>query len=260
MTPSSRLVRFDWRSIALPLICAAAWSVAAASGRWNPHLLIPSQQLAIAFAESVKNADFWQAIGSSLLRLGAGWSIGSLAGVIVGVAVGCSRPAARVIAPSLNSVRQVALFAWIPLLTAWFGDSDTAKVILIALAAFFPAALNAEIGCRETPAGLLEVGRVLEFDTAATLRRIILPSARPAIATGLQIALTSAWIGTIGAEYLIDQGTGLGVFLAAARMDNRMDTVLVSIAALGLIGYSLSALLRWSFLKGAPSGVVLADD
>jgi sulfonate transport system permease protein len=260
MIRAARLARIDPRSIVVPLICAAAWAIAAASGRWNPHLVVPPQALANAFGETMKSADFWQAVGSSLLRLGAGWSIGSLAGVIAGIVVGCSRPAARVIAPSLNSVRQVALFAWIPLLTAWFGDSDTAKVILIALAAFFPAALNTEIGCRETAAGLLEVGRVLEFGTVTTLRRIVLPSARPAIATGLQIALTTAWIGTIGAEYLIDQGTGLGVFLSSARMDNRMDTVLVSIAALGLIGYSLSALLRLSLLKGTPSGVVLADD
>jgi sulfonate transport system permease protein len=260
MVRSLRGARIDRRGIVLPLVCAAVWATASATGHWNPHLLVPPQQLALAFSESLKSGDFWQAIGSSLLRLGAGWTAGSLAGVLLGGAVGCSPLAARFVAPSLNGVRQVALFAWIPLLTAWFGDSDTAKVILIAVAAFFPAALNTEIGCREAPAGLLEVGRVLEFDPLTTVRRIILPSARPSIAAGLQIALTSAWIGTIGAEYLIDQGAGLGVFLASARMDNRMDTVLVSIAALGLIGYTLSSLLRWSFSKGAPQGVIVADD
>jgi sulfonate transport system permease protein len=187
--------------------------------------------------------------------------IGSLAGVLLGIIAGCSPLAERFVAPSLNSVRQVALFAWIPLLTAWFGDGDTAKVILIAVAAFFPAALNTEIGCREAPAALIEVGRVFEFSYLARVRRIVLPSARPSIAAGLQIALTSAWIGTIGAEYLIDQGDGLGVFLASARMDNRMDVVLVCIVALGLIGYLLSTLLRVSFAKGAPlRGAVLADD
>jgi sulfonate transport system permease protein len=195
------------------------------------------------------------------LRLAAGWSIGSFVGVALGVAVGCSKLAERLVAPSLNGVRQVALFAWIPLLTAWFGGGDAAKVILIALAAFFPAALNAQIGCRETPAGLLEVGRVLEFDSWTTLRRIVLPSARPSIVAGLQVALTSAWIGTIGAEYLLDQGAGLGVFLASARMDNRMDIVLVCIVALGLVGYALSSLLRFVFLKGAPqAGALVADD
>jgi sulfonate transport system permease protein len=253
--------RADARSFVLPLALALVWAAAAASGHWNSHLLVPPKQLSRAFLESAKNGDFWLAAGTSMVRLAAGWSIGSLVGVALGVVVGCSKLAERLAAPSLNGVRQVALFAWIPLLTAWLGSGDAAKIILIALAAFFPAALNAQIGCRATPAALLEVGRVLEFDSWTTLRRIVLPSARPSIVAGLQIALTSAWIGTIGAEYLLDQGAGLGVFLASARMDNRMDIVLVCIVALGLAGYALSSLLRFVFLKGAPqAGAVVADD
>jgi sulfonate transport system permease protein len=261
MTRTTQRPRVDVRSIALPLACAALWILASATGRWNPHLVVPPRQLSGAFVETAKSGDFWLAVGSSLARLGIGWVAGSLAGVLLGIVVGCSRLAERFVTPSLNSVRQVALFAWIPLLTAWFGDGDTAVVILIAVAAFFPAALNTEIGCREAPAALIEVGRVFEFGYWARVRRIILPSARPSIAAGLQIALTSAWIGTIGAEYLIDQGAGLGVYLASARMDNRMDVVLVCIVALGLIGLLLSTLLRVSFAKGAPArGVAFADD
>jgi len=261
MIRTARAPRIDWRAYVVPLGCVLLWVWAASTGRWNPHLLVPPQQLAIGFAQSARNPELWLALGTSLARLAAGFLLGSIAGIAVGVAVGCSRFAERLITPSLDSVRQVALFAWIPLLTAWFGDGDAAKVILIALAAFFPAALNAQSGCRQAPAALLEVGRVLEFDALTRLRRIILPSARPSIAAGLQIALTSAWIGTIGAEYLIDQGAGLGVFLASARMDNRMDVVIVCIVLLGFTGCALSALVRWVFQKGAPvRGVVLVDD
>jgi sulfonate transport system permease protein len=261
MTRTPHRPRIDVRSLALPLACATVWILASALGRWNPHLLVPPRQLSAAFVESAKNGDFWLAVSSSLARLGLGWLAGSLAGVGLGIVVGCSPLAERFVAPSLNSVRQVALFAWIPLLTAWFGSGDTAIVILIAVAAFFPAALNTEIGCREAPGSLIEVGRVFEFGYWATVRRIILPSARPSIAAGLQIALTSAWIGTIGAEYLIDQGPGLGVYLASARMDNRMDVVLVCIVALGSIGFLLSSALRVGFAKGAPvRGVAFADD
>lgn len=253
--------RLDWRPYVVPAALAVVWAWAASTGRWNPHLLVPPRQLATGFIESIRNADLWIAAASSLARLIAGFAIGALAGIAAGVAIGSWRLAERLGAPTLNSVRQVALFAWIPLLTAWFGSGDTAKIVLIALAAFFPSALNAEIGCRQASAALLEVGRVLEFDAWTRLRRIILPSARPSIAAGLQIALTSAWIGTIGAEYLIDQGAGLGVFLASARMDNRMDIVIVCIVVLGAIGFALSALVRWIFLKGAPvRGVVAIDD
>ena len=252
--------RIDVRGIVVPLVLAALWVVASVTGHWDPHLLVPPAQLARGFIATLHNADFWIAAGSSLLRLLTGWLAGSVAGVALGLVVGCSAMAEQIGAPSLNAVRQEALFAWIPLLTAWFGDGNTAEVILIALAAFFPAALNTETGCRNALIALREVGRVLEFGPREILRRIIIPAAMPSIASGLQIALTSAWIGTIGAEYLIDQGNGLGVFLSSARMDNRMDVVLFCIVALGFIGFALSTALRLAFAAGTPAMALAAVD
>jgi sulfonate transport system permease protein len=245
--------RIDPRGFAVPVLLAAGWIAASMTGRWDPHLLVPPTQLASGFVATARSGDFWIAAGSSVLRLSSGWLAGSVAGVALGLLLGCSALAERLAGPSLDAVRQIALFAWIPLLTAWFGDGNTAEVILIALAAFFPAALNTEAGCRNAPIVLREVGRVLEFGPGEILRRIIIPSAMPSIAAGLQIALTTAWIGTIGAEYLIDQGNGLGVFLSSARMDNRMDVVLFCIVALGCIGFTLSTTLRLAFAAATPA-------
>ncbi|MGA2396111.1 MAG: ABC transporter permease subunit, partial [Candidatus Lustribacter sp.] len=110
--------------------------------------------------------------------------------------------------------------------------------------AFFPVALNTERGCRQVSNALLEVGRVLEFDRWTTVRRIILPAASRSIVTGLQLGLTTAWIGTIGAEYLVDQGTGIGIALSSARIDNRMDIILIYMLTLALMGLALNLIVR----------------
>jgi sulfonate transport system permease protein len=120
--------------------------------------------------------------------------------------------------------------------------------------------LNTESGCRNVPRGLIEVGRVLELDANTMLRRIVLPSARPAIVAGLTIGLAAAWIGTIGAEYLIDQGTGLGVYLVSARLDSRMDLVIVAMVTLGLIGLVLGAVLRAALGRRAGANELVIDD
>jgi sulfonate transport system permease protein len=252
---------FDARAFAVPAVLLVAWAAASASGTLNPHIIVPPQVLGTAIAQSLRGSDFWLSVGESLARLTAGFGIGACAGLAVGLALGTIRTAERVGGPSLNALRQVALFAWIPLLTAWFGDGELAKVALIALAAFFPTALNAESGCRHVSRTLLEVGRVLEFDRRATLRYIILPGIARSIAAGLQIALASAWIGTIGAEYLIDQGVGLGVALSSARVENRMDLVVVDMIALALIGLGLHALVRIGLARHAlGQGTVAVDD
>jgi sulfonate transport system permease protein len=233
-----------WRAFVVPFGLVAVWAILAALGRGNPHLLVPPYALVSAARDLLAKAAFWADLGTSLARVVAGWALGSTVGIAIGLALGGSRLAHGTLAPSLNAVRQVALFAWIPLLTAWLGDGEAAKLTLIALAAFFPSALNAEIGSRAVSRAYHEVGRVLELDWRQTLRWIVLPGAAGAIATGLRIALTSAWIGTIGAEYLIDQGTGIGVFLATARTDGRIDLVVIAIVTLALVGLALDRLLR----------------
>jgi sulfonate transport system permease protein len=251
--------RFDPRGLALPAALVGAWALLSATGHTNPRLLVPPQLFVGTALQSLTGADFWSAVGTSLARLAAGFALGALAGIAVGLLIGSSRLGERIAAPTFNGVRQVALFAWIPLLTAWFGDGEIAKILLIALAAFFPTVLNTEVGCRQVPRSLLEVGQVLEFDRWTTLRRIVIPGALRSITTGLQIALATAWIGTIGAEYIIDQGQGLGIALSSARIDNRMDLVLVDMIALALIGLGLNLLLRLALRRRSIRSTVIDD-
>jgi sulfonate transport system permease protein len=90
-----------------------------------------------------------------------------------------------------------------------------------------------------------EVGRLFAFDRFSEILFVILPTAAPTIISGLELAFAVAWIGTIGAEYLIGTGymnaspDGIGAFFAGARENARMDLVVVSILSLGSIGFAL---------------------
>jgi sulfonate transport system permease protein len=123
------------------------------------------------------------------------------------------------------------------------------KTALIALAAFFPVVLNVEAGCRDVPLAYREVGRLLAFDRPTEIILIVLPSATPTIISGLELAFAIAWIGTIGAEYLIGTGymyasaDGIGAFLAGARENARMDLVVVGVLSLAVAGIILDRLI-----------------
>ncbi|MGA2395800.1 MAG: hypothetical protein ABSH03_20885, partial [Candidatus Lustribacter sp.] len=113
------------------------WAIASSLRLVDPHLLVPPATVAATLVQMLGGADYWSAVGSSLARVCGGFVLGGAAGLVVGVVLGVSRIAERIGAPTLHGARSVALFAWIPLLTAWFGDGEVAKVALIALAAFF---------------------------------------------------------------------------------------------------------------------------
>jgi sulfonate transport system permease protein len=238
-----------WRGFVLPALLLAAWALAGAAGVGNPRLFVPIGSVLRAGAESIANGELAAAVGATALRALVGWSIGCAAGFALGLLLGLSADGHRMISPTLHATRQIALFAWIPLLSAWLGNGEIMKLALIALAAFFPVVLNVEAGCRDVPLAHREVGRLLAFDRLGEIVHIILPAATPTIISGLELAFAIAWIGTIGAEYLIGTGymyasaDGLGAFLAAAREDARMDLVVVGIMSLALAGFILDRLV-----------------
>lgn len=134
-------------------------------------------------------------------------------------------------------------------MTSWFGNGEPAKVVFISLSAFFPAFLNTEQGVRGISPALREVAHALRLSSAKRIVKLVLPAAFPAILVGVQIALLTAWIGTVGSEYAIGIGRGIGAFLVAARESFRMDLVLVGVLALALIGYGFSRASRHLYTR-----------
>lgn len=237
------------RALVLPAGLVVLWSLLDAAGMLNSDILVsPSQLLASAY-QGFADGSLPGAALATLLRAFTGWVIGASLGLAVGLLIGLSGIARGLFDPSLASLRQIALFAWIPLLSAWFGNGELMKIILISLGAFFPMALGTQAGCQNVPASYREVGRVLELGRLATLTKIILPAAVPAILTGVELSLNIAWLGTFGAEYLIGtgyingMGDGLGAYLAAAREYARMDQVLLGVLFLAIIGVGLDRLI-----------------
>lgn len=242
----------------VPLTLIMTWAAASGLRMFHSPLFVPLDKVALAPFVDPDGRQLWPALGVSLLRFAAGFLVGASGGIALGFVLGMSRLADRAISPSFNALRQVTLFAWIPLLTAWFGDSEIAKLIFIATSAFFPIVLNTHQGLRTISTAYLEVAQVMRLTGRQRITRLLLPAALPDIFAGVQLAIMIAWIGTVGAEYAIGMGQGIGAFIAQSREVFRMDLVIPGVFALALVGYSANALcerifrylLRW---RGATS-------
>jgi sulfonate transport system permease protein len=252
MTRALSLTPSAWRGAVLPLALLAGWVLAVDSGWFTSPLLVPLAQVVTAPFTDPDGREIWGAIGWSLLRVTAGVGIGASIGIALGIGLSLWHPAQRAVSPTIHGLRQIALFAWIPLLTSWFGNGEVAKIVFISLSACFPAFLNTEQGVRTISPALREVADLVRLSPWQTVTRLVLPGAAPAIFIGLEIALLTAWIGTVGAEYAIGVGGGIGSFLVAAREGFRMDLVLVGVIALAAIGYAFSRLARGLFTHFVP--------
>jgi sulfonate transport system permease protein len=234
----------SWRGWVLPLGLVALWEMLTRFNLVNARILArPSLVLATAL-EQARDGELGSQLGASLARDLGGAALGTLLGIAVGSLMGTSRLSERVLGPSFHAAKQVAIFAWIPLMSVWLGTGEVAKVVFIALAAFYPVVLNTFEGIRSVSREHVEVARVFRFTRWQVFRRVVLPGASPSILAGVQVALVYAWLATIGAEYLLAPAAGIGNLMIDGREQFKMDKVLVGVLVVGGVGLAISSLTK----------------
>jgi sulfonate transport system permease protein len=232
------------RGLVLPLLLLGAWELVTRYRLVNVRLLVPPSRVFATFASELRDGALLTQLGASLARDLSGATLGTLAGVLIGVLMGCSRLADRLLGSTFHGAKQVAIFAWIPLMSVWLGTGELAKVVFVALAAFYPVVLHTIEGIRAVGSEYVEVARVFRLSRLQVFRRVIGPGAAPSMLAGVQIALVYSWLATIGAEYLLAAAPGIGTLMIDGREQFRMDKVLVGVVVAGVVGAALSALAK----------------
>ncbi|WP_192385188.1 ABC transporter permease [Mesorhizobium silamurunense] len=251
--PPFRLIGRHLRPLAVPIALLAIWELLAHAGVADPRFL-PSLEAVVArgvaeFSRSGLGVNLLASLKRDLI----GFVCGSVAGIGLGLAIGFSRLIERLLGPVLLVHRQIALFAWVPLISMWFGGGEAGKVVFIALAAFQPTLINTWQGVSGIPRSYRELADVLTFGWFDFARIIAIPGALPQIFTGLHSALIYAWTATVGAELLLNIAPGIGGRMNEGQQLFHMDLLLLCVLLLGGVGVIFNVIagavehrfLRW---------------
>lgn len=241
------------RALLLPLIILALWQLAVNREIYSWSQLPPPLDVIAAGRELQSIGLLVPNVLVSVQRVAIGWGVGAVVAIVLGLAVGFSRPVEGLLGPTLNALRAVPSLAWVPLFVLWLGIGDTPKLTLIALGAFFPVYTNLVSGVRQIDRKLIEVGRAYGLRGWGLTREILLPAAFPSLATGLRLGLAQAWLFLVAAE-LIGANRGLGFLLIDGQNSGRADIIMLSIVLLALLGKGTDwllargerRLLRWA--------------
>jgi NitT/TauT family transport system permease protein len=133
--------------------------------------------------------------------------------------------------------------ALVPLIVLWVGFESTAKIVILFLFAFFPLVINTYQGVKNVDSRLIEVGRAFRCSEQQLWTNIILPAALPFIVTGLRLAVGRGLIGMVLAD-LYTAISGIGYLITRSASTYRVDKMFVPIVVLGILGITLTALLR----------------
>ncbi|WP_407639245.1 ABC transporter permease [Acinetobacter larvae] len=225
----------------IPVVLVVFWFLSTAQQWLSADILPTPFAVGQALFAGITDGTLLSAMYYSLYHALLGLALGSVVGIITGIVLGLFKPLQDIFAPTLNTLRLIAIFAWIPLLTAWFGLGDASKIIFIALATFFPMFIASWKGMLNVPQQLNEAADILKLSIWQKVKILILPSINPAIFAGLRLALLYSWLASFGAEYLMGSGNGIGSYMMAAQQYFEMDRVIAATLLVTILG----AILTW---------------
>lgn len=189
-------------------LLAGAWEVGAQL-RASPLTFPPVSQVLKALVQLLGTGEFWQSVFLTLPSLALGLGTAIVLGIPLGLWLGASRLASRLLEQYLYLWQAIPVSPLIPLVIALFGVNLTARAALVFAFSLPVLSLNTIAGVREVPASLLEMARSFGARQHQIYRKVILPAAVPAIMAGLRLAAGRAVIGMVTAE-LILMSVGLG--------------------------------------------------
>jgi len=250
------LQNFVIRMVSLAIFLSL-WQVAAMNV--DPVLFTTPWKVAVAAVDMLATGELWNALGPSLLVLLMGLSLAIAFGTLLGLMLARFRIMDIGLTVYITFLYSIPSVALVPLIVLWAGYETTAKVIILFLCGFFPMVINTYQGVKSVDPKLLEVGRAFRCSERQLWTNIVLPGALPFIVTGIRLAVGRGMIGMVLAD-LYTAISGIGYLIVRTASTFQVDRMFVPIVTLGLLGVTLTALLRLVETWVAPWTAVRQDD
>jgi ABC-type nitrate/sulfonate/bicarbonate transport system permease component len=227
------------RGLLLIAALLALWEVSARFGWVSSSNWPPFSGVVLALAKGWTSGELPMLIASTLRRVALGYVLGCTAGIVLGALLGIDRWARYALKPIIEVLRPIPAPAIVPMLILFLGVDDLLKVVVVALACFFPVFLNTLSGVAGVDAVLIETARTFRISRFRTLKSVILPAATPTIAAGMRIAIGNALVVTVISE-MIAGSTGLGYYIVQMQYALRPEPMYAAIISLSAMGYLLN--------------------
>ena len=221
----------------VPVVFLSIWYFVTRGGWVSPHILPSPGAVKDAFLAVLHSGELVADLEVSSRRALTGLAFGAGLGFIAGVISGAIPFADKLLDSTVQMLRTVPSLAMIPMLIMWFGIGEETKVILVAIATFFPLYLNTYQGIRYADKGLQEMGRIYGLGPWGLFRHVIFPGAIPSVLVGLRFSLGMMLLTLVGAEALAAD-SGIGYMTTTAREFMRTDVVLLGTLIYAFLGKS----------------------
>jgi NitT/TauT family transport system permease protein len=248
----------------LGVVILGAWELSTRLGWidvffWSQPSAIAAK-LWIWITQGTDLGPLWDQVLVTMQETVGGFVVGSILGIIFGVALGRSALLADVLGPYIKGFNAIPRVVVGALFAVALGLDIRAKIATAAVLVFFVVFFNAFQGVREVDRNLIANARILGANDRRLTTEILIPSALSWIVASLHTSFGLALVGAVVGE-LFGATQGLGELIYSAK--NNFDTAgvfagMALLAAMALVAEALITALENRLIKWRPQAVTEA--
>jgi len=240
-----------WLPAGVVAAALAIWEWQVGTGSLSALFFPAPSAIALTLVRLLTSGELATHLSATLSRLFLGFALGGLPSLILGLTMGWSRRLRAVVDPFIAAAHPVPKIAVLPLIMIIFGIGESSKVVVVAVATFFPMLINTMAGVRQISPIHFEVAQSYGASVFKVFTRVIAPGSLPLVLTGARLALNVALLVTIAVELVAAQ-EGLGEMIWFAWQTLRTEELYASLIVIAALGIILSLLLQYLTARLVP--------
>jgi len=206
----------------------------------------PHEVVQVGFLDWDNFSDILLSLWSSTKVAMIGLVIAICIGFILAIMMSQAKIVERAIFPFMVTLQAIPILAIVPLIAFWFGTGQRSRVVVCVIISLFPIIVNTLFGLQSADRGLHDLFTLHHADRVTRMRKLMFPSALPAIFAGLRISAGLSVIGAIVGDFFFGKGdAGIGQLLRRYANQLQGEQLLAAVIMSSALGVTVFLAFGW---------------
>jgi len=227
-----------------PLGFLAVWEALSRLALLDPRFIPSPANVLHTIVAMTRTGELPYHVLVSSRRIVAGFLLGAVPAVGVGLMMGLSKPVRAVLMPLVSAIYPIPKIAVYPLLIFYLGLGEASKISIVALSIFFLVLLNTMAGVLAVDPAYFKIAKAYGANGRGVFATVAFPGALPQIFTGLKLGMGFALIVIVGAE-LLGSDKGIGYLIWRSYQIFAIDAMFAGLLVTAILGWVAILALDW---------------
>lgn len=222
-------------SFVSPFFVLFLWEALVQTNVLDDRFFPPPSKVLLLLFSMARSGEVFYHLSISLKRIIAGFLLGAIPGVSLGLWMGWSRGVRAFVDPIIAALYPIPKISLLPLLLIIFGLGEMSKIVTVAIAGFFVVLITTSHGVMRIDPTLIQAAQNYGAKGWKLFAKVILPATLPSIFTALRLSLGISLLVIVSAE-IVASNRGLGYMIWMAWSTLTVGEMYVGLVVIGVLG------------------------